>query len=79
MGMSKWISQSLWIADLMVLAMLAFFIVLGGVDLGQSAGLTVAVGVLAVVGALVTWQRHRVAAVSSVPREAQRWRERRGF
>ena len=77
--MVKWISQSVWIADLMVLAMLAFFIVLGAVDLGQSTALMVIVGILAVVGALFSWHAHRVAEVNALPREAQRWRERRGF
>lgn len=77
--MIKWISQSVWIADLMVLAMLAFFIVLGAVDLGQSTALMVVVGILAVVGALFSWYAHRTSEVNALPREAQRWRERRGF
>ena len=77
--MTKWLSQSVWVADLMVLAMLAFFIVLGGVDLGQSAALTIVVGCLAVVGALFSWQAHRSHALHALSKDQQRSRERRGF
>ena len=77
--MLKWVSQSVWVVDLMVLAMLAFFIVLGGVDLGQSTALTVVVGCLAVVGALFSWQAHRAHERHALSRDQQRWRERRGF
>jgi hypothetical protein len=76
--MSK-LSQSFWIADLMLLAMLAFFIVLGGVSLGESSGFAIAVGVMALIGFGETYRRHRLADHHSLSREAQRWRERRGF
>ena len=79
MGMIKWISQSVWIAGLMFFAMLAFFIVLGGIDLGQSAALTVLLGCLAAVGAGYSWLAHRARTVDSLSPEQQRWRERRGF
>ena len=73
------LSQSFWIADLMVLALLAFFIVLGGVSLGESTGVAIAVAALAVIGFAETYRRHRIADHSSLSRDAQRWRERRGF
>ena len=73
------LTQSFWIADLMVLAMLAFFIVLGGVSLGESTGVAIAVGVLALIGFGETYRRHRLADHASLSRDAQRWRERRGF
>jgi hypothetical protein len=78
MGMSK-LSQSFWIADLMVLAMLAFFIVLAGVDVGESTALAVAVGALALIGAGETYRRHRIADHTALSPEGRRWRERRGF
>ncbi len=73
------LSQSIWIADLMLLAMLAFFIVLGGVSLGESTGVAIAVAALAVIGGLETYRRHRIADHTSLSPDAQRWRERRGF
>ena len=76
--MSK-LSQSFWIADLMVLAMLAFFIVLAGVDVGESTGLTIAVAALALIGLGETYRRHRIADHTALTPEGRRWRERRGF
>jgi hypothetical protein len=76
--MSK-LTQSFWIADLMVLAMLAFFIVLAGVDIGESAALAITVGVLSLLGAGETYRRHRLADHTALTPEGRRWRERRGF
>ena len=73
------LSQSFWIADLMLLAMLAFFIVLGDVSLGESTGVAIAVAALALIGAAETYRRHKIADHSSLSPDAQRWRERRGF
>ena len=73
------LSQSFWIADLMVLAMLAFFIVLAGVDVAESTVLAIAVAVLAVLGGAETYRRHRIADHTALSPEGRRWRERRGF
>ena len=76
--MSK-LTQSFWIADLMVLAMLAFFIVLGAVDLAESTGVAIAVAALAVIGLGETYRRHRISDHTALTPEGRRWRERRGF
>jgi hypothetical protein len=73
------LAQSFWIADLMVLAMLSFFIVLGGVDVGDATGVAAVVVVLAVLGLAETYRRHRVADHTALSPEGRRWRERRGF
>jgi hypothetical protein len=75
----KWITQSLWVADLMVLAMLAFFILLGGVDLGQSAALAIIVGTLTALGGFHMWRQHRYLQDMTLAPESRRDRERRGF
>jgi fatty acid desaturase len=71
------LAETFWILVLAVVVLFAFFLVLGAFSPGQVAGLTVAVGVLAVLWVLhAVWDsRHR----DPHDRSLVRARERRGF
>ena len=75
----NWIRQSFWVADLCLLAMLGFFIVLGGVNLGEAAGLALAVGVMAVLALANAWLLHRHHEDLERSPVSRHNRERRGF
>ena len=71
------VSTTFWVLILATVALFAFFIALGAFKPGEVAGLTIAVGVLAVLWvAHAVWEaRHRVGG----DLDAVRARERRGF
>jgi membrane associated rhomboid family serine protease len=71
-----WLLESFWIADALVLAMLAFFIVVGG---GSSAPVAIVGSIMAVLYAAHAVRRHQRQRVSELSPEARRIRERRGF
>ena len=75
----NWIRQSFWVADLCLLAMLAFFIVLGGVNLGQATGVAIAVAAMALLASAHAWALRRHHADLERSPESRYARERRGF
>lgn len=71
------LSETLWLAILMVVVMFAFFLALGAVSPGQAVGATIVVAVLAALWVLhAVWEAHRRAGRDPA---AIRARERRGF
>ena len=71
-----WLLESFWIADALVVAMLAFFVVVGG---GSSTPVIVVGCVLAVLYAAHAVRRHERQRLNELSPEARRIRERRGF
>lgn len=76
-GPLDWVTQAFWIADVMVLAMLAFFIVLSGRSGGTVfTGILIAMAAAYAAYALV---RQRQQGATQLSRVSRRTRERRGF
>jgi|1186.fasta_scaffold183741_2 hypothetical protein len=74
-GPLAWLLESFWIADVLVVGMLAFFVIVGG----SSSTAVVVIGcVLAVLYAAHAVHRHHERS-SERSMEARRMRERRGF
>ena len=71
-----WLLESFWIADALVLAMLAFFIIVGG---GSSTPVVVVGSIMALLYAAHAVRRHERQRESELSPEARRIRERRGF
>jgi Flp pilus assembly protein TadB len=74
-GPLSWLLESFWIADVLVLALLAFFIIVGG---GSSTAVMIVACVLALLYAAHAVKRHNRQREELSP-EARRIRERRGF
>jgi hypothetical protein len=74
-----WLVGSFWVADAMVLAMVAFFMVLGSVSPGETAGFAAAVTVLAALLGFHLWQLRRHRGDLERAPATRSARERRGF
>ena len=73
------LTQSFWILDVTILAMLVFFVVLGGVDLTEATTLGAIVATLTILMGINLWRMHRNRAEISRSKDQQMARERRGF
>jgi hypothetical protein len=74
-SMTAWLLETFWIADVLVLGMLAFFVIVGG---GSSTPVVIVGSVLALLYAAHAVHRHnRRGEQRSL--EARKMRERRGF
>ena len=71
-----WLLESFWIADVLVLGMLAFFVIVGG---GSSAPVIIVGSVLALLYAAHAVRRHDQRSANELSPEDRRTRERRGF
>ena len=74
---TRTIREAFWVAAICIVAMFAFFMVIGSVSPGNAAVATIIVGGLALAYAWHTWHAGR-AADARDPRVVQA-RERRGF
>jgi TRAP-type C4-dicarboxylate transport system permease large subunit len=77
-AVAAFVRQAFWVIALGVVLIYAFFFVLGGLDPGDVAGLTIAVVILVGLWLLRSWAWRRRHADERDPRLV-RARERRGF
>jgi quinol-cytochrome oxidoreductase complex cytochrome b subunit len=74
-----WLVGSFWVADAMILGMLAFFMVLGSVNPSETAGFAIVFAALALLLAFHLWQLHRHHREMERSPASRYARERRGF
>jgi hypothetical protein len=77
-ALAWWLRESFWVIALGLVLMYAFFVALGAFAPGDVAGMSIAVGLLALMYAVHAWAAGRRAREGRDPRLA-RDRERRGF
>lgn len=74
-----WLIGSFWVADAVVLGMLAFFVVLGAVSPVETTGFAIVLGGLLLMLALHLARLHRHRAELERSPSSRHDRERRGF
>jgi hypothetical protein len=74
-----WIAESFWIADVMFVAMFAFFIALGAFNPLETTGMALALAGLTAVYSVRVWMLHRRREELQRTPESRAARERRGF
>ena len=75
-GLAAWLAESFWIADVLVLGLIAFFIVVGG---SETTGVWIVGSVLGLLYAVHAVRRHDRHRDRRLSPEARQARERRGF
>lgn len=78
-GLRHWVLETFWLTDLMVIALLVFFLLLGAFSPFESEAVAIGMGVLIVLyagHAVIRWRNREREALSPEDRRA---RERRGF
>jgi hypothetical protein len=78
-GVLAWLAESFWIADVMVVAMFAFFIALGAFNPFETGAIAIALTVLLGLYGVHLWVLHRRREELQRSPESRRARERRGF
>jgi hypothetical protein len=74
-----WLVGSFWVADAMILGLLAFFMILGSVDPSETLGVALLFVALALLLAFHLWQLHRHHSELERSPASRHARERRGF
>jgi hypothetical protein len=77
-ALAWWLRESFWVIALGLILMYAFFVALGAFAPGDVAGVSIAVGLLAVLYAVHAWAAGRRERETRDPR-LKAARERRGF
>jgi hypothetical protein len=77
-ALAWWLREGFWVVALGLIIMYAFFVALGAFAPGDVAGVSIAIGLLAVMYAVHSWASGRRAREARDPRLLQA-RERRGF
>lgn len=78
-GLRRWLIESFWVADVLVVALFAFFLALGAFSPAEATAVTVALGVLAALYGVHLWWMHRHRAELERDPARRAARERRGF
>lgn len=81
-GLSRfvaWTLGSVWVADLLLIALFGFFIAIGALDPLGSSGLAVTLAGLIGISLAYAWVLHRRREEIALTPERRRARERRGY